>query len=688
MKKRILASIFLAAIIWAVFGQTLHFDFVNYDDDEYVYENPIIAGGLHWHAIAWVFTHSLCANWHPVTWISHMLDCQLYGLHPGGHHLTSVLLHTATAILLFLWLEKFTRLRSEAAASSTLRPLPSTAPPQALWRCLFVAAVFAIHPLRVESVVWVAERKDVLSGFFFILTLWAYAEYAERGEGTSEGRGQGSEVRGQRSEDKHPTSNIQHPTSIETKGVRRSEVGDQKSEVRGPWSVVRGLSSIFPLPSSIFYLLSLSCFALGLMSKPMLVTVPFVLLLLDYWPLGRFPTSALRPLTSVLRLLLDKLPFLALAVASCVITVRSQHAAEAALQQLTVSWRIENALVAYVDYLWQMFYPVGLAVLYPLPQVHPPVWKLSLCVLVLAAVSICAIAVRRKQPWLLMGWLWYLGMLVPVIGLVQVGSQARADRYTYLPQIGLYLMAAWGAAEWCRTRRYPRAVLGCAGAAILAGLIAAAHVQTGYWRNGLSLWTHTLACTSGNWLAHKNLGSELEKQRDFDGAIAHYQQALQINPKDAQACYDWGIALAAQRKWPEAIEQYDRALQINPDYVEAHDNLGTVLAQQGRLAEAIAHYQRALQLKPDHAKAHVNLGNVLSAQGQWTEAVEHYQRALQIKPDYTLACYNLGNVLASHGKLAEAVPYFQRALTLATGQGNLPLAEAIRNRLQALPQPP
>ncbi len=646
MKKQIIAIIFLAAIIWVVFGQTLHFDFVNYDDDEYVYENPLIAGGLHWHAIAWVWTHSLCANWHPLTWISHLLDCQLYGLHPGGHHLTSVLIHAANAILLFLWLSRVTRLRPQAAAPSTLNPQPATA----FWLSLFVAAVFAIHPQRVESVAWISERKDVLSGLFFLLTLWAYTRY-----------------------------------------VQTAESRKQKAESSG-------LSPRSLLPSALFYLLSLACCALGLMSKPMLVTVPFVLLLLDYWPLGRFPVSAF-PLSRFplfRQLLLEKVPFLALALVSCVITVRSQQAAEAALQQLTVSWRIENALVAYVDYLGQMVYPAGLAVLYPLPQVRPPLWQLAGCVLVLVLISAGAIAGRRKQPWLLVGWLWYLGMLVPVIGLVQVGSQARADRYTYLPAIGLYLMAAWGAAGVRRPAflpslaawRHGRLWLGCAGAAISVALIAAAHLQTSYWRNGMTLWTHTLACTSGNWLAHKNLGSELEKQRDFDGAIAQYQQTLQINPKDAQAWYDWGIALAAQRKWAEAIEQYERALQIEPDYVEAHVNLGSVLAQQGRLAEAGEHFQRALQIKPDHAKAHVNLGNVLSAQGQWTEAVEHYERALQLQPDYTLAYFNLGNVLASHGKLAEAVPYFQRAQTLATAQGNLPLAAAIRNRLQSLPPAP
>jgi len=698
MKKQVLASVFLATIIWAVFGQTFHHGFVNYDDDAYVYENPLIAGGLHWHAIAWVFAHSLCSNWHPVTWVSHMLDCQLYGLHPGGHHLTSVLLHTATVILLFLWLEKFTCLPPAATALAT-------APRKALWRSVFVAAVFAIHPLRVESVAWVAERKDVLSGLFFMLTLWAYAKYVESRERRAEDGGQKSEVRGQKPEirdqksaGEHPTSNIQQPSV----GLAATSIGGQ-----GPASALRPQPSVFrplfPLPSSLFYLVSLFCFALGLMSKPMLVTLPFVLLLLDYWPLKRFAisnfrsqvsgfrsqVSGLRPPPSVLRpLLLEKLPFLALAVASCVVTVLAQEKVEAGMQNLTVSWRVENALVAYLDYLGQMAYPAGLAVFYPLPATRPSIWLIGLSVLVLAGISWGAIAGRRKRPWLLVGWLWNLGMMVPVIGLVQVGAQARADRYTYLPQIGLCLLVVWGAAEWCETWRHRRIWVGGAGGLVIGALIATAYCQTGYWKDSVSLWTHTLACTSGNWVAHENLGNALFKQKQLAEAVRNYEQTVQLKPNDAQAYYDLGIALAAQGDTARALEQYERALEFKPDYADAHVNIGNLLAQQGRLAEAREHFQQALEIKPDHAKAHVNLANVLSAQGQWTEAVEHYQRALQIKPDYTLACFNLGNVLASHGKLAEAAPYFQRALTLATAQGNLPLAEAIRNRLQSLPQTP
>ena len=610
MKKPILAIIFLVVIVWVVFGQTLHFDFVNYDDDEYVYENPIIAGGLHWQAIAWVFTHSLCSNWHPLTWVSHMLDCQFYQLHAGGHHMTSVMIHTVTVIALFMWLRKFTG---------------------NFWRSIFVTAVFAIHPLRVESVAWVSERKDVLSGLFFVLTIWTYSAYVRQNDG-----GKSAPV------------------------TRRRP--------------------------KLWYALALLMYALGLMCKPMLVTLPFVLLLIDYWPLRKGKDSL-----AIFRqpsIYWEKLPFLILAVASCIITVRSQTAAESSLQQLSVPWRIENALVAYVDYLRQMFYPVGLAAFYPLPQVRPPLWNVLLAALVLVAVSVGVIVVRRKLPWLVVGWLWYLGMLMPVIGLVQVGGQAHADRYTYLPQIGLCLMVIWSAAELFGPHRNQRLILICSGVAILTGLVAMARVQTSYWQNGTTLWTHALACTTENWLAHKNLGSELEKQGKFDEAIDHYQATLQINPKDAQAYYDWGIALAAQKKWAEAVAQYERALEIRPDYFEAHNNLGYALINQGNPDEAIKHFERALQINPNHARAHLNLGNVLAAQGRLPEAVEHYQRALQIKPDYTLAYVNLGNALGREGKLSEAADNFQRAAALADAQGNVGLAQAIRAQLDAMHNAP
>jgi tetratricopeptide (TPR) repeat protein len=617
--------------------------------------------------------------------MSHMLDCRLYGLDAGGHHLTSVLLHAVAAMLLFLVLRNLTG---------------------ALWRSAFVATVFAIHPLRVESVAWVAERKDVLSGLFFMLTLLAYARYAQK-RSKAEGRGA------------KPNTAILTPAP--------------------------GLAA----PD---YVLALVFFTLGLLSKPMLVTLPFVLLLLDYWPLNRFaPQAKLHVSTPpLLWLLLEKIPFLLLSAASCVVTILSQKEAMPSLQYLDFPSRAGNALVAYAAYIGDMLYPVELSVFYPHP-VNLAIWQVVLSLLILLILSAGVLAVRRKHPCLLVGWLWYLGMLVPVIGLLQVGNQARADRYTYLPQIGLYMMVAWGSAQLCSGWRYCRAVLGTAAGAILTGLLASAYVQTGYWKDSIALWTHTIACTSENYVAHNdfadallaqgklkeaivhferalqlspdyadahnnlgialvrqgklpeaiehyrralrlkpdfaeahnNLGIALVRQGELPEAIDHYERALRLKPDYADAHYNLGIALARQKKLPEAIERYERSLQLSPDYADVHNNLGNALAEQGKLPEAIDHYERALRLKPDYAEAHNNLGNALAGQGKLPDAIDHYEQALRLKPDYAKAHSNAGDALLRLGKSSEALTHFQQALNLATAQNNTALAEFIRTQLKS-----
>ena len=512
--------VFLAAAIWLVFGQTLGHEFVNYDDNDYVYENPHITQGLTLAGIAWAFTTSHAANWHPLTWISHMLDCQLYGLNPGGHHLNNILFHTATAILLFLVLRRMTG---------------------ALWRSAYVAAVFAIHPLRVESVAWVAERKDVLSGVFFMLTIGAYVRYVE------------------------------------------------KAKAQSP-------------KSKVFYGLVLLLFALGLMCKPTLVTLPFVLLLLDYWPLQRVSSfkfsvsspGAMKRSEGGSTLLLEKLPLFGLAAASCVVTLYAQTKAVLSFEQISIIRRADNALISYVAYLGQMFWPSGLAVLYPFRAGGDGVSRVVLSLVVLAVISTGVFFLRRGRPYFLTGWLWYLIMLVPVIGIVQAGVQARADRYTYLPQIGLYLLLTWAAADLCAGWRHRRVVLGGCSMISLMALIFCARAQTSYWRNSESLWTHTLACTSDNDIANYSLGYVYFQKGKVDEAIIHYQKAL----------------------------------EINPDYEEAHNNLGNMLFQKGRVDEAIAHFQKALTIKPDHAEAHYNLGNALLQQGRMDEAIVHFQKAL------------------------------------------------------------
>jgi tetratricopeptide (TPR) repeat protein len=560
----------LGFAVWAVFGQTLHHEFVNYDDDRGVYENPAITRGLSLAGVIWAFTHSLNDTWLPLTALSHMLDCQLYGLHPAGHHLTNVLLHMATVIALFLVLRNLTG---------------------ATWRSAFVAAVFAIHPLRVESVAWVAERKDVLSGLFFMLTIGAYVHYARR-----------------------------------------------------PWSPVR-------------YGSVLLLYGLGLMCKPMLVTLPLLLLLLDYWPLERAEPRRR------LGLVLEKLPLLALSAAGCAATVLAQRAALQSVQAMDFPARISNALVACAAYLGQMVWPVGMAPFYP----YPGRWSVGLVgssVLLLGVISAGVLAGSRRRPWLLVGWLWYLGMLVPVIGFIQVGGAARADRYTYLPQIGLYLMVAWGAVDLCGVRPWPRVGLGCAAAAILAGLLAGARVQTTFWKDSVALWTRTLVCTSDNYMAHNNLGAALAGQGKLSQAVQQYQQTLALKPDYATAHNNLGLALVAQGNPAEAMEHYQRALQLEPDFAEAHNNLGSTLAGQGNLAGAIPCYERALQLKPDFAEARYNLGNTLARQGKLPEAVQQFEWALRLKPDYFKARYNLGNALAKQGESAEAIQQFERALQL------------------------
>lgn len=544
--------VFLAAISWVVFGRTRHYGFVNFDDDDYVYGNPEVARGLTWRGIAWAFTHIHSNNWHPLTWISHMLDCQLYGLNPAGPHLTNVLLHTVSAILLYLVLRRMTGFQ---------------------WRSAFVAAVFAVHPLRVESVAWVSERKDVLSGFFFMLTVAAYVRYARR-----------------------------------------------------PFSLVR-------------YGLVWLLFALGLMCKPMLMSVPLVLLLLDYWPLNRSAMATagtqLDRHDQVRRqtagwLVLEKLPLFGLAVASGLITLFAQSKAIDPFPNMSLPLCVENALIACVAYLGQMFWPAGLVVLYPFSAGNVGISGVVLSLTLLAAISVGAILLRHRHPYCLTGWFWYLVMLAPVIGILQVGSQARADRYTYLPQIGLYILLTWMAAELSASWRIRRWVRGGSALAILAALITCARVQTAYWHDSRTLWNRALACTSDNSIAHNNLGNMLFQERAVD----------------------------------EAIAEFRKALEINPDYVQAHNNLGTALFLTGNTDEAMVQLQKALQLKPDYAPARVNLANLLMKQGNLDGAITQYQRALQIEPEIPEACFNLGNALCLKGNLDGGIAQYRRALAI------------------------
>jgi protein O-mannosyl-transferase len=563
----------LAAITFAVFAQTLRHEFINFDDNDYVYDNPVVARGLTLKGIAWAFSCHL-DNWHPLTWLSHMLDCQLYGLRPGGHHLTNVLLHIATVILLFLVLRRMTG---------------------SLWRSAFVAAVFAIHPLRVESVAWVAERKDVLSGLFFMLTVGAYVRYTE-------------ELKGERSRFK------------------------------------------------VFYALALVFFILGLMSKPMLVTVPLVLLLLDYWPLRRE--------TPLGRLLVEKLPFLALSAACCLTTLFAQQEAMQTIETISLPLRCANALVTGMVYLAQMIWPAGLAVYYPYPFGGLPSWEVALAAMLLAGLSAVAWWQRRQQPWIWIGWLWYLVMLLPVLGIIQVGAKAHADRYTYLPQIGIYVAVTWLAAEWGAKLHLGRVAMGSFMAAVLGTLIICAWKQTAYWKSSETLWTHTLECTTRNDIAHNNLGAVLRNMGRVDEAIPHFQDALKISPGYAEARFNLGTAFAQKGGLDQAINQYRFGLRSMPGDADAHVNLATVYLQKGDLDEAIGQYQIALQINPGDAARHIALGSLLLQRGRMDEAIAHFQKSLQIKPDDANAQNNLGSVYLQLGRMDDAMVHFQHALQI------------------------
>ncbi len=573
---------FLVIAVALIYRQTLKYDFVAYDDAGYVRENMVVKVGLTWRGIQAAFTQAGCSNWHPLTWISHMLDCQLYGLWAGGHHLTNVLLHAANAVILFLLLRQLTA---------------------RLWPSAMVAALFALHPLHVQSVAWVAERKDMLSGLFFLLTLSAYAWYARR-----------------------------------------------------PFSLAR-------------YLAVMGLFALGLMSKPMLVALPAVLLLLDYWPLERW-RSAGGGGRSWTFLISEKLPLAALSLASCCVTVVAQQGAIQNGDFVSWPWRIANALVAYASYLVQIFCPLGLAIFYPHPRDALPIWKIVAASLVLAGISAAAFAWRRERPYLFVGWLWYLGTLVPVIGLVQVGEQATADRYTYLTQVGIYVALAWTAADSLCGWRWRTWVYGAAAAASVAAMMACSWRETGYWENSETLFKRALACTTNNVVANANLGQYLADKGRFQEALVPLQEACRLDPNRAAACNNLGNALINLGRSDEGIVFLRKALALDPDYATAHYNLASVLAARKQTDEAIRHFRRALEIQPDYVKCYNNLAKLFSDTGQADAAIACWQAALKIDPEFATAHFNLSAALRGQGRFAEAIAQLREALRLPSDDAN------------------
>lgn len=620
-------------------------DFVNYDDLGYVTENRHVQEGLSGAVVKWAFTTGDQSNWHPLTWLSHALDCQLYGLKPAGHHLTSLLFHTANSLLLFWLLLRMTG---------------------AMWRSAFVAALFAWHPAHVESVAWVSERKDVLSAFFALLTLLAYARYAS-----------GFKV--------HPPP----PKAMEDRGSK----------------------------FKVYYVVALVSFALGLMAKPMLVTLPFVMLLIDYWPLQRIydlrfeiyepPKSGSAPRRVSAReegaeagvslgwALLEKVPFLLLAAGSSAVTYLVQRHGGAVSTTISIGQRLANAVVSYMRYTGKLLWPENLSVLYPHPGTWPAGWVVAASVF-LVVVSAGVIWMRRRA-YLPVGWLWFLGMLVPVIGFVQVGVQSMADRYTYLPAIGLFIMVAWGAPELFG-RLAGVKWLPFAGGAALLGCLAVTSQQVDYWKDSETLFSRAVAVTDKNYLAYNNLGFYLSNHHKIDEALTNYEKSLEINPNYEDAQNNLGHALAQKGRLDEAIAHYRIALRIKPELAEAHNNLGNALGGQGKSDEAIAEYLTALKLdpqnenalnnlgiaramqgkpeeagrllleavrlKPSDASAHGNLGTLYASQNKLQDAAEQFRIALQLDPDDAKSHNNMGNVLSQLGKPAEATEHYQTALKL------------------------
>ena len=616
--KPLLVGALLAAITLIVFLPVRNHDFTIFDDDIYVTENHRVRAGLTTEGVSWAFTTTEAANWHPLTWLSHMLDMDLFGLSPGGHHLTNVILHVLNSLLLFATLRRMTG---------------------ATWRSGFVAALFAVHPLHVESVAWISERKDVLSTLLWMSTLIAYLRYAER-----------------------------------------------------------------PGPSR--YSLLTVCFALGLLAKPMLVTLPFVLLLLDYWPLGRFaavsgPVVPRRyPDVRIRHILLEKVPLALLAGGSVVVTYICQ-AKGRAVASYPLLIRIGNAIDATGTYLFRTAWPRDLVAFYPHPGSSLSGWRVTLSGLLLAGITYGVIRRMKRFPFLCTGWFWYLGTLVPVIGLVQVGAQATADRYTYIPLIGIFIIISWSASELTARLRYRKQVLGIAAGLVLSILMAVSRVQVGYWRDSTTLFRHALEVSPNNWMAHSILGTVLGQQGRIDEAMAHlreslrtqpafaythnsmgkalmqrgdiagalsqFQEALLYNDRDPMALYNAGVALALLGRPEEAAQRYRESLRARPDNPMVHTNLGNLLLGQGRVEEAAGHYRRAIAISPGDARIRYNLGVVSTRQGNIPEAIRHYREAIRIQPDYADAHTNLGNLLLSGGGAKEAIVHYREAARILPG---------------------
>lgn len=592
----IVLALVLALLV--VYAQVGTHEFITYDDPLYVFENHHIRSGLTLKNMTWAFSTMFISNWHPLTWLSHMLDVQIFGLAPAGHHLMNLALHVVNTVMLFLLFQRITG---------------------TLLRSAMVAALFALHPLHVESVAWVSERKDVLSTLFWMLSLYFYSHYTE-----------------------------QH--------------------------------KIMP------YLLSLASYTLGLMAKPMLVTLPLVMLLLDYWPLSRTRITHQQqhfntPSDTLQRILLEKLPFLMLAAASSAMTLQAQKDSISSLTATSMPDRTANALVSSCQYLIKMLWPNDLAVFYPFRE-SLPLWQPALATAVLATITIWVFVKKRSHPYLVTGWAWYLITLVPVIGIVQVGLQSMADRYTYIPLTGVFIMLVWGIADI--SARFPRrnTLLATLTIILLIATSLATWRQVSYWKNSTTLFNHALESTQDNFMAHYNLGIVLEKSGDFEGALKHFDSVVSIAPWYADSYAHRGSYFARQGQFDQAAENYMKAIDLNPNLATPYINLAIILASNNRFDEAIEGLEKALSINPDSAEAHYNLGLAQHELKKYNTAMEHYYKALEINPSLVECHNNLGIALAELGRIDEALVQFDEALKLEPGnleiKGNLERASRVR----------
>ncbi len=604
----------LVVMTWTVFFQVLDFEFVDYDDGPYVFDNQHVLGGLTWENVRWSLSGAgteLMGIWHPLTWLSLMLDAQIFGSGAYGFHLTNLLFHTASVLMLFTVLRRMTG---------------------AVWNSAFVAALFAVHPLHVESVAWVSERKDVLSMFFGLVALWAYARYARR-------------------------------------------------------------------PSASWYLLALTAFVLSLLSKPMLVTLPFLLLVLDWWPLRRVRGSTSSdestactadaigrdvatpeggpscPPRSWGRLFWEKSPFFVITAVFCLVAVLGQHKAGAvsSLEQVPLGMRASNAIVVYVIYIGMNVWPTKLSFYYPFPDSIPLLDVVGSAVL-LILVTLVAIAQARQRPYLLVGWLWYLGTLVPMIGLVKAGGPGICDRFTYFPGLGLFIAVTWLAAAVVPVGFWPRRALWLFGAVLLIAYTVTAWRQASVWRNSITLFEHSLAVTEKNEQIHTNLGAVWQEKKNFDKAIYYYRKAIEIEPQHAMAHVNLGKVLSILGRFNEAIEHYQAALEVDPEHLSACNNLGNLLCEQGQYDEAVRSLREAIRIDPKFAIARCNLGFALIGQGKFDEAQRHFQEAARINPAFAVTDEELasrhvkvGETLTARGMLRHAITQFREALRRMPG---------------------